>query len=148
MRTKCRRAQVYENWVRTKYSGFTEVKHHCRAKFAFSTKVTFWSLHYVQFRINLLVKTVWPNSFAKVVKNAIKVAHLPWFWVFCTKLYRKLTISQTMFFVPSRESTQILIWHNCSSLPYFQNWARYVWYSISYPFFIDFCPLDFINWSC
>ena len=62
--------------------------------------MTWWSLHDFQFPMDLLVKTVCQNSFAKVI-NAIKVAHLHWFSVQnCTEnwLYMFLTL-RMMFFV-------------------------------------------------
>ena len=55
-----------------------------------------WSLHKVQFWTDLLVKTVWESFIRKIGQlNAIRVT-----LVFCTKLYRKLAVSQTTFFVP------------------------------------------------
>ena len=53
--------------------------------------------------MDLLVKTVCQNSFAKLVINAIKVAHFHWFWFSvqnCTEnwLYMFLTL-RMMFFV-------------------------------------------------
>ena len=63
----------------------------------------FLSLRIVQFQTNLLpvlAKTVSKNFFAKLVKNAIKNSVA---LVLCTKLYRKLAVSHTMFFIASRE---------------------------------------------
>ena len=80
-----------------------------RAKIECLTKMTSWSLQKVQFRTDLLVKTVWPNSFAKLVKNrikvqskaawiGIKVAQLHWFSVQgCAENWLFLRL----FFVPS-----------------------------------------------
>ena len=51
--------------------------------------------------MDLVVKTVWPNSFAKLVRNSIKVAQLRCFSVqICTK---KLAVSWNMFSLSSQE---------------------------------------------
>ena len=74
--------------------------HDSRAKIAFFYENDFLSLRIVQFQTNLLAKAVSKNFFAKLVKNAIKNSVA---LVLCTKLYRKLAVSHTMFFIASRE---------------------------------------------
>ena len=73
-------------------------------KLHFWRKKTFWTFHYVQFPVNLLVKTVWQNSFAKLVKNAFKVAQFHWFML--------------------QSCTENWLFHKLCSLFHLENWSQ------------------------
>ena len=124
-----------------------------RAKLNFFDENDFLVSSYSSMSNGSLAKTAWQNSFANLVKNAIKVAQLHWFSAqSCTEIG---CFSNYVFGCFSgidlnnkRRAGSAQTWHNCSSISCFQTAARDFWYSVSFPFYIRLFSkkaLNFVN---